>query len=215
MPEVPEHLLQRSRERRAALGMSTGGDTPAGAPAEGASAAPATTGEAAPAPAAAAAPVVVEEPAAPVGPSPAQLKLQAHEQRKIPTWVFPALVALPFWAILYIGAFGSHKHVEAETPAQVGSRVYAANCSSCHGGAGQGGAGPALAGGQAALTFPNEEDHITWVHEGSQTKPRGTPYGDPAREGGQHTVQSGGMPSFQGKLTEEEIAAVVTYERGL
>lgn len=216
MPEVPEHLLQRSRERRAALGMSTGGDTPAGAPAEGASSAPATTGESAPAPApAAAAPVAVEEPAAPVGPSPAQLKLEVHQQRKIPTWVFPALVALPFWAILYIGAFGSREAVEAETPEQVGARVYAANCSSCHGGAGQGGAGPALAAGQAALTFPNEEDHITWVREGSQTKPRGMPYGDAAREGGQRTVQSGGMPAFQGKLSEEEMAAVVTYERSL
>ena len=213
MPEVPEHLLQRSRERRAALGMSTGDETPAGAASESA-AAPATTSEVAPA-AAAAAPAAIEEPAVPVGPDPRVVKLQAAAQRRIPTWAFPALFALPFWAVLYVGAFGTHKHVEAETPAQVGARVYAANCSSCHGGAGQGGAGPQLAGGQAALTFPDEADHIKWVHEGSQTKPRGTPYGDPNRPGGQHVVNSSGMPSFQGKLSEEEIAAVVAHERGL
>lgn len=212
MPEVPEHLLQRSRERRAAL---TGADAPAPAAAEGApaaSATPATTGEAAPAPAAAAA--VVEEPAAPVGPDPRILKLREAQQRRIPTWAFPALVALPFWAILYIGAFGSHESHAEETPEQVGARVYAGSCASCHGGSGEGGAGPALAGGEAAITFPNEADHVAWVREGSQTKPRGTPYGDPARAGGQRTVESGGMPSFAGTLSEEEIAAVVAYERG-
>src|SRR5438270_2499207 len=124
MPEVPEHLLQRSRERRAALGMSTGTDAPAATPASGESTAPATTGAAAPAATAPAAPAVVEAPPVPVGPSPAQLKLEVARQRRIPTWVFPVLVALPFWAILYIGAFGSHKQVVAETPAQVGARVF-------------------------------------------------------------------------------------------
>ncbi len=139
--------------------------------------------------------------------------LAEARQRRIPTWVFPVLVALPLWAVLYIGAFGSHKHVEAETPEQVGARVYSGSCGTCHGAAGQGGAGPRLAGGEAALTFPDEADHIEWIRTGSQTKPRGTPYGDPARAGGQRAVTSGGMPSFAGTLTAEEIAAVVQYER--
>jgi mono/diheme cytochrome c family protein len=215
MPEVPEHLLRRSRERRAALGM--GGDAGEGAPAassgegEGSSApAPAA---AAPAATAAAAPAVIDEPAVPVGPDPALIKLQEARQTRIPTWAFPVLVALPLWAILYVGAFGSHKVVEAETPAQMGARVYGANCATCHGGTGQGGAGPRLAGGQAKLTFPDIAQHLDWIKTGSQTKARGTPYGDPNRPGGQHVVNASGMPAFQGKLSDAEIEAVANYER--
>jgi mono/diheme cytochrome c family protein len=73
--------------------------------------------------------------------------------------------------------------------------------------------GPALAGGQAKLTFPNEPDHVTWVKEGSQSKAKGTPYGDPNRQGGQHVVKAQGMPPFAGTLTDQQIEAVVTYER--
>ncbi len=188
-----------------------GGDAPAAADAPATP--PATTGAAPAAAPVAAAPAVVDEPAAPVGPNPVLLKLEEARQRRIPTWAFPVLVALPFWAILYIGAFGTHKHVEAETPQQVGSRVFSSNCATCHGAAGQGGAGPKLAGGEAAITFPDEAAHIDWVKTGSQTKPKGTRYGDPARPGGQHVVNSGGMPAFAGKLSDAEIAAVVAYER--
>src|SRR5207302_1252647 len=126
------------------------------------------------------------------------------------------LVALPLWSILYIGAFGSHKKIVAETPEQVGARVFAtAGCSGCHGGRGEGGVGPQLAGGNAKLTFPNEADQIAWVETGSQTKPVGFAYGDPNRPGGQHVVKVAGMPAFKGKLSDAEIAAVVAYERGL
>ncbi|HZN16402.1 MAG TPA: cytochrome c [Acidimicrobiales bacterium] len=214
MPEVPEHLLRRSRERREALGMATGDDSPAAPAASGESSTAVESTSAAPATAAAAAPAVVEEPAAPVGPSPALLKLQEARQRRIPTWAFPVLVALPLWAVLYVGAFGSHQASVAETPEQVGARIYGtAGCSGCHGAAGQGAVGPKLAGGEAKLTFPDEAAHIDWVKTGSQTKAKGTPYGDPNRPGGQHVVVSGGMPAFQGKLSDAEIAAVVAYER--
>jgi mono/diheme cytochrome c family protein len=211
MPEVPEHLLQRSRERRAALGMATGGEAPA---AEGGAPAPAASA-ATPAPAAAAAPAaVIEEPVEPAGPDPVLLKMAEVRQRKIPTWAFPALVALPFWAILYVGAFGSHQEEVALTPEQVGARVYtSAGCSGCHGATGEGGVGPKLSGGDAKLTFPNEADHIDWVKTGSQSKAKGTPYGDPARPGGQRVVNVAGMPAFAGTLSDSEIAAVVAYER--
>jgi mono/diheme cytochrome c family protein len=213
VPEVPEHLLQRSRERREALGLASSSGAAAAPAAEGeASAAPTTT--VAPTPAAAPAPAVVEEPVVPVGPNPIVLKLEEARQRKIPTWVFPVLVGLPLWAILYIGAFGSHKTVVAETPEQIGARVYAsAGCSGCHGARGEGAVGPKLASGEAKLTFPNEADQIDWIKTGSQTKPVGTPYGDPARPSGQHVVRSGGMPAFQGKLSDAEIEAVAKYER--
>ena len=213
MTEVPEHLLARSRARRAALGLA-GGEADAGeassAPAAPAPAAttPATT-SAAPAPAAARAPAVVEEPKAPV---PVYLTPEAARKR-IPAWVLPVLAVLPFWGILYVGAFGERSKGEALTGAALGAQVYRAQgCSSCHGGGGEGGVGPALAGGEAALTFPDEADHASWIRTGSAAF-RGQPYGSPDRPGGQRTA-TGGMPGFA-SLSDEEIEAVVLYEREL
>jgi hypothetical protein len=71
--------------------------------------------------------------------------------------------------------------------------------------------GPALTGGQAKLTFPNQADHESWVKTGSAPF-AGKKYGDPNRPGGQHGPATGGMPSFS-SLSDAEIKAVVTYER--
>ena len=90
--------------------------------------------------------------------------------------------------------------------------VYAApsSCSSCHGAGGEGGSGPALAG-EVLSTFAMCTDHIEWVSLGTtgfQSAGR-TSYGDTGK-----AVGSGGqMPSFQDTLSDEEIAAVVFYER--
>ena len=67
-------------------------------------------------------------------------------------------------------------------------------------------AGPPLT--DVELTFPNTEDHIAWVRGGSASIGIGQPYGDP-RQG---RIAQGGMPPF-GNLSEEDITAVVTYER--
>ena len=208
MTEVPEHLLARSRERRKALGLAGGSDaeTPgeASAPAAPAASAPATVAAGAPAPAAPA-PVVVEAP-----PVPTYLRPEAKRGR-IPGWVMPVLAILPFWAILYVGAFGDRSHEEALTGAALGAEVYRAQgCGACHGATGEGGVGPALAGGEAVLTFPEEADHIDWIKTGSAPF-RGQPYGAEDRPGGQRTA-GGGMPGFP-SLSDEEIAAVVLYER--
>ena len=62
-------------------------------------------------------------------------------------------------------------------------------------------------------TFPNEADHITWVHTGGAPF-IGKGYGDPDRDGGQHTVSPNNvMPAFAGTLSDAQIAAVVKYER--
>ena len=214
MTQVPEYLLERSRARRAALGL--GGDAPApsgdggGAPAP---AAPAGDGggggggtavATAPAPARAA----PAAPPAPAAPLPDYVR-DPGPKSGIPYWIMPILIILPLWAILYMGAFGDRVLPNAApTPQQ----LYASNCASCHGARGEGGVGPQLAGGEAKATFPNEEDHIKWVQEGSSTK-RGQPYGDPARAGGQRTATSGGMPGFAGRLSEAEIKEIVAYER--
>ena len=210
MTEVPEHLLARSRERRAALGLGGGtpaegsGDAPAAAPS---SATPATVAPAAsPAPVAAAAPAVVEE----AKPVPSYLRPEAAKAR-IPAWMVPVLAVLPFWGILYVGAFGSRDHAEALTGAALGAEVYRAQgCATCHGASGEGAVGPALAGGESVKTFPEEADHASWIRTGSGPF-RGQPYGAEDREGGQRTA-TGTMPGF-GSLSDEEVEAVVLYER--
>ena len=213
MTEVPEHLLRRARERRAAL---TGGGAPeagaSDAPAEPSAApAPAAAVEAAPAPAAAAVPAVPEAPAAP---SEAYVRDQAVQRTKVPMWAAPILLVLPFWAILYAGAFGNREATHEVDPIELGSQIYrSAGCSSCHGGAGEGAAGPALAGEEVEKTFPEPEAHIDWVKSGSIGTPGAPlPYGDAGREGGQR-MSRGGMPPFGSQLTQAEIEAVVQYER--
>lgn len=215
MAEVPEHLLERSRERRAALGLG-GGDAPAPASSESSSA-PATTG-AAPAPAAAApaaakaaAPAIPALP--PVDPQ-IYVKLDAVKKTKVPAFVLPVLVALPFYGLLYAGAFGERHKEVVLTPEELGAQIYVSKgCSGCHGAAGEGNVGPELAGGEAIRTFPDEADHIAWVKSGSiGSASNPVPYGDPNREGGQR-ISKGGMPGFASQLSDEEIAAVVLYER--
>ncbi|HTJ75649.1 MAG TPA: cytochrome c [Acidimicrobiales bacterium] len=223
MTEVPEYLLERSRQRRAALGLP-GGDAPAGAPA--AASAPSSSSVAegpAPAPSAGAVATVESAPAQVGMPSaaavaagaavPASLPVSHVEsgpRSGIPVWMMPVLLILPFWGVIYMGAFAAPK--KAGGPLS-GAQVYVkAGCVSCHGATGGGGVGPKLAGGEAKLTFPNEADHIAWVENGSAPS-KGKSYGDPNRPGGARPPASGGMPAFKGQLTPEEIAAVVDYER--
>ncbi|MGI8518838.1 MAG: c-type cytochrome [Acidimicrobiia bacterium] len=89
----------------------------------------------------------------------------------------------------------------------LGQVVTAANCSGCHGPAGQGGTGPALAG--VGTTFASCADHIEWVTKGSsgfQAEGRST-YGD------LNKPITANMPSFAASLSPEQIAAVVAFER--
>ena len=212
MTEVPEHLLQRSRERRAALGLG-GGDAPA-APTSEASAAPASTGEAAPAPVAAApAPVVPAGPPPPPPPPPPYVAA-ALARPKVPAWAVPVLALLPVWAIVYAGALVVPEKGITDPVLLEGQGVYASSCASCHGADGGGGVGRPLSAGEVLLTFPDPAQHIAWVQNGSPAA--GTPYGNPDRPGGQHIssdTSGGPMPPFADLLTEEEILAVVRYER--
>ena len=74
----------------------------------------------------------------------------------------------------------------------VGARVYAANCARCHGADGNGGLGPKLSGGAVVKIYPDPADQVAVV-----------------------TAGRGGMPSFGGVLSAEEITAVVQYTRSL
>jgi mono/diheme cytochrome c family protein len=127
--------------------------------------------------------------------------------------MMPVLLILPLWAIVYMGAFAEQESTEPLTGVALGAQVYSrAGCGGCHGAQGQGGVGPRLAAGEVALTFPDMEAHVEFVKQGSGPI-RGQPYGDPGRPGGPHVAASGGMPGFGTQLSDEEIRAVVQYER--
>ena len=95
----------------------------------------------------------------------------------------------------------------------LGEELYVARCASCHGATGGGGVGPGFAGGSVLVTFPAgscaaEDGHIAWVTVGTSGWPDPT-YGATAKPVGGVGV----MPPFGEALTEEELAAVVLYER--
>ena len=195
MTEIPEHLLKRSKQRRAAIG---GEDAPAG------DAAPAGEAEPAAAPAAATpavpAAAAVEVPA----PAPAPVRPEvaaAQRRRKIPFWAMPVLAGLPLWAYVYQATLEPPPAGEGD-PVALGEAIYS-SCASCHGGGGEGvGNFPALTG--VLETWPDYRDHMMWVRLGSTGWP-GDTYGAPAK------TKNGGMPAFD--LTDEELAQVVLYER--
>ncbi|MFP3915660.1 MAG: c-type cytochrome, partial [Actinomycetota bacterium] len=89
----------------------------------------------------------------------------------------------------------------------MGETVYA-ECAGCHGPQGQGqGNFPALTG--VLTTFSSCTDHIEWVSLGSNgfRAEGNSTYGDTGK------AIAGGMPSFGGSLSEEQLASVVAFER--
>ena len=221
MTEVPEHLLKRSRDRRAALGLGGGGDGGGSETPPAASAAPADE----PAPGAAVAPAAATAAARPAAATPAEVApppplppyvQAANARKKIPIWAMPVLAFLPVWAIIWVGGLSPADTGEA-TPLELGAEIYAARCASCHGGSGGGGVGRPLSNGDVVATFPDIAGQLHFVWVGSNgVGPGGTVYGDPNRPGGAHTTLSfngNPMPAFEDVLTPEELLAVVRYER--
>ncbi len=223
MVEVPEYLLERSRQRRAEL---TGVGLPdsdadktaaAGSAASTAPAAPTT-----PALPPGAAPLPVPPAAPPPPPKPdAPYITAARARKKMPVWAASVMVFLPIWAIFYVGMLESPTSEELVL-AEHGSTVYS-TCASCHGGDGVGSAtGRPLNNGEVLLTFPAKADfdglahHLSWVYLGTAgTKGLGIDrYGDPDRPDGQREVDSfaSGMSGFA-NLSLEDLASVVYFER--
>ncbi len=71
-----------------------------------------------------------------------------------------------------------------------GRDLWIRQCASCHGAAGAGGRGPALADGAVLAKYPDVADQITVVAEGLNA-----------------------MPAFGGRFEPAEIEAVVRYTR--
>lgn len=206
MSEVPEHLLQRSAARRAAL--SGGGDAPAASPEATTSVESAGAAPAAAAPVAAATPAVVEPPK----PVPPYVQA-ALTRKKIPFWAMSVVGLLPLWAILYAGSLSEADSGEL-TQLDLGAEVYARSCATCHGASGGGGVGRPFTEGSLLATFPDIESQVEFITIGSAGIGAGNVYGDPNRAGGAHTSGSfGNMPAFMDSLTDAERFAVTRYER--
>jgi len=216
--EIPEHLLKRSRERRALLEGGTA--TPAAAeqaPAATPAATEATTPAAAPAPSAPVGRGDAPVPAAPPPPKPDSFVVAAAKRRnRIPYWAMLALALLPLWAFMYARSVTTQAEVAAG-PLSVGAETYGA-CESCHAADGSGGVGYPFTNGEVIKTFPHIEDQLRFVYFGSDNYAAAGVdiYGDPNREGGPHVVHGrngASMPAWGGNLTDAEILGVVCHER--
>jgi len=86
-----------------------------------------------------------------------------------------------------------------------GQSIFSSNCSPCHGVGGAGGVGPAMKNGSEAKQFPNMDDQLAFVKAGSK----------PGQKYGTAGNGTGRMPAWEGRLTDEQIQAVVEYERSL
>jgi len=217
--EIPEHLLKRSRDRRAALEGASGESPAAGEPA--AAATPAATGAsvpaAAPTPSAPTGRGQAQVPAAPPPPKPDSSVVAAYKRRKrIPFWAMAALALLPLWAFMYARSVTTQAQV-ATGPLATGSDTYSV-CASCHGADGSGGVGYPFINGEVLKTFPHIEDQLRFVYYGSENySAAGVEiYGDPNRAGGPHKVlgrNGAAMPAWGGNLTDAQILGVVCHER--
>jgi mono/diheme cytochrome c family protein len=197
--EIPEHLLKRSKERRAAIGGEEAPAAEEGAPSTEVAEAAAPT----PAPAAAAA-VATPEPA-PV-PKPVLPEVAAAlSRKKIPFWAMPVLAALPLWAYVYQATLEPAPSGEL-TPVDEGGEVYKKTaCSACHGASGGGGSGPAF--DTVLETWPDYRDHMMWVRLGSEG------WGQVSDTyGATDKPVNGGMPPHE-NLSDQDLALVVLYER--
>lgn len=203
MVEIPDYLLERSREARARLqGTSTETGEQTSAVVESTASSEQT------------APAVTEAPEAEVEkvepPKPIAPWVEAAKNRKkIPVWMAPVALFLPIWAFMIWGTLEEPSSNEGG-PIAAGGEIYS-QCAACHGAGGGGGVGYQLNEGEVVKTFPDVENHIAWVVNGSSAA--GTPYGDQMREGGQRISQDQGvMPGFA-SLGSLQILEVVLYER--
>jgi mono/diheme cytochrome c family protein len=205
LTEIPEHLLKRSRERRAAIG---GGVTPEGASGDtGAEAASDAPVPAAATPAPAPSPAVEEAPPKPPEPEPAYIQA-AKRRKRAPYWATAVLAALPLWGYMYVRTLEPPPAGE-DDPLVLGAEVYSGNCASCHGASGAGVSGPGFVDGAIMETWPDWRDHAAWVRLGSE--------GWPSETYGANNKPVGGVGVMPGwpTLTDQQIAEVVLYEREL
>ena len=219
MTEVPEYLLERSRQRRVDLGLLED---------DGSGGTAAVTGTPDSATLASSGPSNADVIAA--AKADAKLELQAEpgieplwvsaarSRTRIPMWALPVMFFLPLWAFVYVKL--TEPPPEPVTAITEGAATYAARCVSCHGGGGAGseggGVGRPLYNGEVLLTFPRlETDMLHWLEVGSEGIGIGNSYGATDRPEGAHISGETGtnMPGFGGILSEYKIYSVARYIR--
>lgn len=215
MTEVPDYLLQRSRDARQRL-TGEGGD--AGDDGGAVATADAPSG-AAPAAAAAASPASKLAPISPAPVAPPKPEdpavIAANTRHKIPLWALSVLFLMPFWGIVYVQLLGGNE-VEEVTALGSGAVIYTQQgCAGCHGAAGQGGVGRQLNEGEVLLTFNSALDMKAWIKAGTEAWGVGNVIGNPDRPGGAHRAGdlAGGMPGFEGVISDADVFAVSRYIR--
>lgn len=101
------------------------------------------------------------------------------------------LMAPLILAAILTACAGDVPEVSSGDPVLVlGREVYSRNCVGCHGASGQGGTGTKLNDGVVTDTYPDAADQFAVIADGQNQ-----------------------MPAFAGKLSDDEIEAVVRFTR--
>jgi mono/diheme cytochrome c family protein len=213
--EIPEHLLKRAKERRAAMeGGAASDDAPAEAPAAGGDApAPAAAASAPAKKAPAPLPTLDPEPAKVVPDIP--VVAAARNRKRVPYWAASVLALLPLWGMIYYYSVQPPPAGEND-PLVIGKDVYTtAGCSGCHGASGEGGVGQKLKDGHVLETFADPLSMAHWIRFGAAegARPNGS-YGDPDAKRSVNDLPSSAMPAFdEGTIPDEKLAALIIYVR--
>ena len=133
----------------------------------------------------------------------------------MPFWIAPVLLALPVWALFYVGTLERVPQGLTGLLGEGEELYIESGCSGCHGAEGGGGIGPALANGEVHITFTSIEDQMAWIARGSAIVGTGNNYASP--DSLRQRPVAGQMPGYgidgSTSLNVEELLAVTLYER--
>ncbi len=102
-----------------------------------------------------------------------------------------AAASIALVTLLAVACIGEPPEVTVDDPElREGRAIYGSACAACHGADGGGGSGSKLSDGAVTAAYPDIADQIELVANGR-----------------------GQMPAYTGRLTDEQIRAVVRYTR--
>ncbi|MCD9624934.1 c-type cytochrome [Rhabdothermincola salaria] len=110
------------------------------------------------------------------------------------SWWRPLTVSLVLVGAVAVGLAGCSSEDTPAAPTDPvlleGQQIFSSQCAGCHGRAGGGGFGSKLSDGQVVENYPDIADQIAVIADGQ-----------------------GGMPGFEGRLTDAQLEAVALYTR--
>ena len=204
MTEIPEHLLKRSRERRAALGLPTeGGDAAPRARRHRRRRAEVGVGAGQPSAATPGRPPARRARRRPAAAAAAQARPALRRGRQAPAQdpdLGHARARPPAAVGVHVRRWPCGPRTKKLTgPLAAGAEVFG-QCSSCHGTGGEGGVGYPFADGVGAADLPERSRTRSRSSSTGSQVYAGKPYGDPNRPGGPHiglARNGSAMPSFE------------------